>query len=72
MKLLREVARQHLSPAPFGIAALEGLVGHGRVADGENGDDPLLRRESREQQKQAQQNGQFVFHTFIIVSQSAK
>ena len=34
-------SRQHLSPATFLVVAIKGLVGHGRIADHEDGDGTL-------------------------------
>ena len=65
--LFGQKSRQHLSPSSFGVAAGQVLVGHGRIANHKNGDCWLVGFERRKDQKQGQQQNQFVFHIILFL-----
>ena len=70
MKLLvlfGQKSGQHLSPSSFGVSAGQDLVRHGRVANHENGYCWFVGLECRKDQKQGQQQNQFVFHIILFL-----
>ena len=57
-----------MPPASFGVAPLQGFVGHGRVAYHEDGDRSLVGLEGWEEQEAEQEEGEIgsTFHEYVI------